>query len=384
MAQFLLVAEGGFTSGGDFVGTIHRKDLAANTWSVVHQVNDWIVEGGFIVARNAPNTVVTVTNDSHGEDISYSTDAGATWTDVGTSLFFAGGAIPVGYLAIADDGATLYGVNITGSQGIYKSTDWGASWTKIADEPGAQSLGGSLINRSIWQREGMLYWITNDSTPRIRLGRCAVDGSGLTTFTDAALDGFGAVQNVQMTGCMADDLLIAWIDQRSIGHLSVTQPPPVRITSPSGTPVFTTSAALESALDEWRIISITPVFNSLFVAQVENYDDAAMRVYTSTDGVSGWANQQTDPDAGHEADNWTHQFPVAGDATTLYAPLVIPNLWTGTSGGTAWAAETVPDITVVSDRGFVGVARCGVPALPGLSLFRASDGAQQYFQAFSS
>lgn len=351
MTDYVLVAEGGWTAGNAaFVGTIHRKNLSTGTWAIVHQVENWIVEAGFTIAISNPSVAVTVTNDSFGEDISYSTDAGATWTDVGVSLFFTAGAVPTGYVAISDDGTTIYGVNITGTQGIYKSTNFGTSWTKIADEPGVHTLGGGLLNRSIWQRGGTLWWITNDSTPHIRLGRCATDGSGLTTFTNAALNSFGLIQNVQLSGCASADVLTAFGDQ-------TTSAPPVIVTSASGTPSFAASAAV-SSVASYRVVAVTPVSASLFVAKIEDYTNSQMAIYTSADGVSSWTSRQTESDPNDEGDNFADQFRVAGSPSALYQPLVIPDLWLSTDGaGVTWSSETVPNINLGGSFGqaFVGV-----------------------------
>ena len=145
--QTLVAGVGRYSSfgriGGDRIGLLRTTDGGA-TWTEV-------ADGGFFTGSNiygvaARGATIIVTVESadagaNGDGLYRSTDTGATWTQIsdgdgsttglpaGSYFDVAGNRLGTNRLFTAVFGAEANG----GVSGLYRSTDTGATWTKISD-----------------------------------------------------------------------------------------------------------------------------------------------------------------------------------------------------------------------------------------------------------
>jgi photosystem II stability/assembly factor-like uncharacterized protein len=122
-------------------GGVWKTTDAGTTWKPLTDDQPTLFMGALAVARSDSNVIYAGTGEAtnsalsfYGRGVLKSTDAGATWTLLGNDVFdrHTIGQIVVSpldpntvYAAVADGGAN--GVN--SNQGVWKSTDGGLSWT---------------------------------------------------------------------------------------------------------------------------------------------------------------------------------------------------------------------------------------------------------------
>ncbi|HTR31408.1 MAG TPA: hypothetical protein VMH27_19180 [Puia sp.] len=148
----------GYTGGG-----VWRTDDAGNSW---HNISDSFFHTGSIgmisVAESDPNVVYVGTGEhavrgvmtTYGDGVYKSTDGGATWKHIGLEKTRHISDIAIhphnpDIVYVAAQG-TVHGPN--NERGVYKSTDGGASWTRVLyinDSTGISSLQMDMTNPRI-------------------------------------------------------------------------------------------------------------------------------------------------------------------------------------------------------------------------------------------
>jgi photosystem II stability/assembly factor-like uncharacterized protein len=175
-------------------GGVWKSGNAGRTWSPVMDAQPVASIGALAVAPSDPNTVYAGSGEAdmrsdiqHGNGMYRSTDAGATWTRIGLEDSRSIGRI----LVDPNDPKTLlvaalghqYGPN--DMRGVYRSTDGGATWTRtlfrnrdtgaidLASDPGMHTVYASL-----WQTRRPPWSVYPPSNGR---------GTGLYKSTDGGV-----------------------------------------------------------------------------------------------------------------------------------------------------------------------------------------------------
>lgn len=350
----------------DVQGNIYRKRTDTGEWATVYSYSPAGDPGenfvrNLMTAGTATNVVVGLLDtDVFGawnRNVIYSTNGGSTWTVGGSITHQFGQAYP-NLLAVSDDGTAIYYVNATGALGVFRSTDWGANWTKIADE-----FSASLEDRSVWSHGNHVWWQTRSGASRL-LGRCELDGSNRTSFA------LPAVTHDQMMGSAIDDTLVCF---SSAGVQNIAGNEHVVVTDGDGTPSGTQSATLDATwaafpTEDYRGAVVTPISASLVVAKVNNLSGGAptspILLYTSASGTGTWTQRVSDPDANGQSSYNGFPATVSPDGTEVWQLLTLPHVWKSINGGVNWTSEDVPGLVDDGQNAWTALAyahACGLP-----------------------
>jgi photosystem II stability/assembly factor-like uncharacterized protein len=153
---------------GAVAGGIWKTENAGRTWQPIFDGESVASIGALAIAPSSPDTIYAGTGEadmrsdiSYGDGVYKSTDGGATWRNVGLRDSRHIGRILIdprdpNIVLVAALGHA-YGPNA--ERGVYRSTDGGATWTKILgknDDTGAMDLcadpgNPQIVYASLWQ-----------------------------------------------------------------------------------------------------------------------------------------------------------------------------------------------------------------------------------------
>lgn len=148
MIYAVLVSENGTP------GHIYGKRADTGVWEIVHTAQDY-VHGLLAAPSNSELVIAQAPFESAGQTILHSTNGGETWAGV------AGGH-PVGSVGASygvvmnDTGTAIFAAGthpVALTEGIHKSTDWGATWSLIYSTPQADQP-----DARIWAHNGYVWW----------------------------------------------------------------------------------------------------------------------------------------------------------------------------------------------------------------------------------
>jgi photosystem II stability/assembly factor-like uncharacterized protein len=137
-------------------GGIYKTTDGGNTFASVYPTGMDINSAEDMSVAAGSNTVLA-TQHERSQSLYKSTDGGTTWTSIGAS--FPSGTAYSQYTAILDSNTYLLGCSFaidgtwdtgSGTKGIYRTTDGGATWTQVAN--------GYEVFASPTATNGALYW----------------------------------------------------------------------------------------------------------------------------------------------------------------------------------------------------------------------------------
>lgn len=154
---------------GAATGGVWKTINGGTTWNPIFEANTYLSIGDIKIDKNNPNTIYVGTGDPQiggysfvGNGVFKSTDAGATWTNIGLQ-----DAKIISRIILHPTNAnTIYVAAMglpfarTPDRGVYKTTDGGLSWNKVlyvSDQAGATDMvidpqNPNILYASTWDR----------------------------------------------------------------------------------------------------------------------------------------------------------------------------------------------------------------------------------------
>ncbi len=144
---------------GDYDGFVH-EDIFTSAPRHTKQIGSCT---SITIAAQNHDIWAKIGGDEKGQLLSYSTDGGNTWSDI-TNSPEAGKAFYKGKLALTADGSALIW-SPSNSYYVYRTEDWGATWTKVEGIIGSQSvyLIGDMVNKDyVYACANSVFYVSSD------------------------------------------------------------------------------------------------------------------------------------------------------------------------------------------------------------------------------
>lgn len=358
MSDSILVSDFGCSGGPDYPGQIYRRTGAG--WTIPYTAATGRFVSNLMTADKRSNLVVATINEQNPAgsppyvgNIIVSRNGGKTWRDTGGTVIVHGGEQINNSLSIDERGA-LYAANPLPAiaLGIYKSTDFGVTWVKIADQFDPIVPAGP----GIWSSGGYVWWIEMTSPfEGGYVGRCKTDGTapilintGVNNiFRPCICGAFGGV-----------DTLVVWT--------ALTSGFPYGLR-----PITIENASSASPIVTWRddvvlggtvfvptnntFFSVTPISNTTILAHVHN-PTTTNDLYVSFDTGASWTIKLSPTDPSSGSITW---FTMASDphnhkrAWTLG---YMPNIYFTIDGGVSIQTEAVDSVVGDGCNDFISIA----------------------------
>lgn len=359
MTQYLLQATR-VPSGGIF-----RKNLDTEEWQ---EVTPGLLAGdisywNLLCPPNNPNLVIALCTPNTGEApyLIKSENAGAlgSWTLEGQFFTGVSTADQQDYtVAINEDGTEIYSYDVIDLTvtGIYKSTDWGFSWTQIATP--AAAVTDQL---AIWQRNGKLYVnVRRNPVPNDRaILRYDASSGALEETTPIDID------DTSMQGNWTDDILLAYREALS-GDFDLTV---IRDASTSPFASRFTNVLPNQINLQWSVTLLKGGHRVLIGAYDVDDDGGPLDVgifLSLEDDFSQYdlVYRGVHWDEGFESDTY-QAAQTYGDPNVIYLPLDFPKFYMSDDGeGLGWEEDINPLLNPSDDGFWTSTVIAGIPEPP--------------------
>jgi hypothetical protein len=332
----------------------------------------WFAPRAAAMARDDQNSIYLVNFD--GSQFARSTDAGLTWTVLGTPwpvsdecithmVCHTAGELHVFYTDIFTSGGT------TGNASIWRSTNAGSSWTQIISMTANQKGRGGYLalgSSRLWYAESntpLVGGVLPDDYAVYDIKSCNWDGSGIVLHGSVDFD------------TSPDPAAPAWLKLRPLGDtfcLAVPGTSANKIWKITSTGTTTDISPPSGSGFPWDAI----VFDAnTYVTAGESATTLAVSIYRTTNGGTSWSLTQVVPALEGFGERGLRQLilmdPVPGTTTDAYMVGYANTgtqqyIWKTTNAGLTWTSFRNLAALTEEDGDYLDFGWSGVLAMPAV------------------